>query len=154
LSEINQTSPAPEEENNKDKKEESQEKPSMASTTESSSLTEQKLLPKTGFLWKSGGKNRKYPGKWQKRWFSLKPYSLTYYKTPTDVDPSGEIDLQQVLNVNPGSENEIKKKNSLILTTSHRTFWLYATSKQEQDEWMELLHQYISQIAKPSTVNC
>ena len=43
--------------------------------------TNRLMVPKEGYLWKSGGKKRKTAGHWQKRWFVLKDgVELRYFK--------------------------------------------------------------------------
>src|SRR5690242_10403518 len=46
---------------------------------------------KAGYLQKTGGKNKKSPGHWQKRWFALRDTALSYYKSHSVCHPPAPL---------------------------------------------------------------
>jgi PH domain len=70
-----------------------------------------------GYLRKVGGKSRKKPGHWQKRYFVLRPSSLSYYKKPPKKSASrakGMIELTTVTSVT-AADSITRKLNRYVM---------------------------------------
>lgn len=72
--------------------------------------------------------------KWRKRYFVLKGNKLFFMKSPTD-EPHGSIDLKECLTVK-SAEDKINKKYCFEVATPEATYYMYAESEKEKDEWI------------------
>ncbi|XP_065834524.1 dual adapter for phosphotyrosine and 3-phosphotyrosine and 3-phosphoinositide-like [Oscarella lobularis] len=88
---------------------------------------------KEGYLTKLG-KVRK---SWKTRWFVLRRNELKYYRDPADPQPVRTIDLGQCTDVSVDSSQN--KENCFRLVSPHRTFFMFASSKPEMTQWLDLL---------------
>ncbi|KAK8802254.1 hypothetical protein WA538_005162 [Blastocystis sp. DL] len=71
---------------------------------------------------------------WRRRYFILKGDKL-YFAKSTNVPPHGVIDLSQCQTVK-SADDKTKKKYSLEVTTLGETYYMYANSEKEKDEWI------------------
>lgn len=91
------------------------------------------VASKEGFLTKKGAIHKN----WKRRWFVTNRYTLQYYNQRGDKKPLKVLDLHL-------AEEAVKnetcgKPNAFSLVFPDRTFFLYADSKQEMQEWIDLL---------------
>jgi copper chaperone CopZ len=105
---------------------------------------------KEGFLVKQGGLIRN----WKKRWFVLKGDTLYYFKTRSDSEPSGKIQLDEHCRIGDGS-GKTGRKDSLELTTAERNYYFYVDApigaKHEVDEWKDAIERAIKEAAAHSS---
>jgi PH domain len=105
---------------------------------------------KQGYLRKVGGKNRKRPGNWQRRWFVLKrDGALDYFKkqpTKAGKEPVSSIDAKSATLLET-CDDVTKKLNSFSLTTDERVFFFQATTRAEVDEWLGVLQQFVRAVS-------
>ena len=99
----------------------------------------------SGPLTKMGGNIKT----WRKRWMILKSdHTLQYFKEP-GKQALGTINLSDPrFNVMAGSRNDCSwPKNcniecSLVITTSQRTYFMFADTVDEADEWLRQLEKH------------
>lgn len=89
-----------------------------------------------GYLYKGSGKDRKKPGGWQKRWFTLKDAALTYGVNKTTV--KGTIPIETVREVQLGASKQ-KNKYIFMLVTTERIFFLYSSKEDEREAWIKAI---------------
>lgn len=91
------------------------------------------IASKEGYLTKLGYHRKN----WRTRWFVLYKNELSYYKTRDDKTALKTINLGDVMDV---IADDIQgKQNCFRIITSYRTFFLYAGSAQEAEEWIKIL---------------
>jgi len=98
-----------------------------------------------GYLRKVGGKNRKKPGHWQKRYFVLHPASLSYYKKPPKKNigkVKGVIELSNVVSVTQ-ADSITRKLNSFQVDTPDRTYWFQSMTTDECEAWIASIQKLI-----------
>ncbi|KAJ7382278.1 Dual adapter for phosphotyrosine and 3-phosphotyrosine and 3-phosphoinositide [Desmophyllum pertusum] len=88
---------------------------------------------KEGYLTKLGGKVKN----WKTRWFVLLKNELKYFKTKGDKEPIKTIDLENCQEVARDDSNG--KGNCFRVVMPYRTFFCYANSTQEAEEWIKIL---------------
>eukprot|EP00696_Hemimastix_kukwesjijk_P004909 gnl/Hemi2/16278_TR5413_c0_g1_i1.p1 gnl/Hemi2/16278_TR5413_c0_g1~~gnl/Hemi2/16278_TR5413_c0_g1_i1.p1 ORF type:complete len:122 (+),score=26.63 gnl/Hemi2/16278_TR5413_c0_g1_i1:74-439(+) len=97
---------------------------------------------KDGFLTKQS----MYLKQWRRRRFILKGNQLFVFKPTARVSntqpPHDVIDLSQARGVK-GAEEKCSKANSFQLTTPQATYYMYADSEQEKQEWISALGRVI-----------
>ena len=71
---------------------------------------------------------------WRKRYFVLKGGRLYFSKSPSQK-PHGVIDLQECLTVK-SAEEKCRKANSFEVATPDVTYFMYADTPKEKDEWI------------------
>ncbi|XP_048364756.1 dual adapter for phosphotyrosine and 3-phosphotyrosine and 3-phosphoinositide [Sphaerodactylus townsendi] len=100
------------------------------------------LGTKEGYLTKQGGivKN------WKTRWFTLHRNELKYYKDQMSTEPIRTLDLTECTAVQFDYSQD--KVNCFCLVFPVRTFYLYAKTGVEADEWIKILQWKLSQIRK------
>lgn len=86
---------------------------------------------------------------WRKRYFILKGSKLFFAKTPTAV-PHGMIDLSQCMTVK-SAELKAGKKNAIEVSTTDTTFYMYADSEKEKDDWIGAIGRSIVQASATFT---
>lgn len=89
---------------------------------------------KEGYLTKLGGKIKQ---NWKTRWFVLLKNELRYYKTKGDKEPIKTIDLEECQEV--ARDESLGKGNCFRIVMPYRTFFCYANSTQEAEEWIKIL---------------
>ncbi|XP_003225800.1 dual adapter for phosphotyrosine and 3-phosphotyrosine and 3-phosphoinositide [Anolis carolinensis] len=100
------------------------------------------LGTKEGYLTKQGGivKN------WKTRWFTLHRNELKYYKDQTSTEPIRALDLTECSAVQFDYSQD--KINCFCLVFPLRTYYLYAKTGVEADEWIKILQWKLSQIRR------
>jgi len=93
---------------------------------------------KSGWLTKEGGSIKT----WKRRWFTLKNYVLSYYKSQGDPEPKGKIEVSGSTVVR-ASNNKNKKPNCFEVTTPTRIFYICADTEEERDSWVQALNESI-----------
>ncbi|PFX14637.1 dual adapter for phosphotyrosine and 3-phosphotyrosine and 3-phosphoinositide-like isoform X2 [Stylophora pistillata] len=88
---------------------------------------------KEGYLTKLGGKVKN----WKTRWFVLLKNELKYFKTKGDREPIKTIDLEDCQEV--ARDDSLGKGNCFRIVMPYRTFFCYANSTQEAEEWIKIL---------------
>ncbi|KAG8134434.1 putative Dual adapter for phosphotyrosine and 3-phosphotyrosine and 3-phosphoinositide-like protein, partial [Naja naja] len=118
-------------------------------TAMQSGRTEIDLIPnapslgtKEGYLTKQG----KIVKNWKTRWFTLHRNELKYYKDQTSTEPIRALDLTECSAVQFDYSQE--KVNCFCLVFPMRTFYLFAKTGVEADEWIKILQWKLSQIRK------
>jgi len=109
---------------------------------------------KDGFLTKQGGAIKT----WKRRWFVLKGSKLWYFKSRTDTQAKGFIELEAGTLVR---EEDNKKKKTMFSIQARglkgrRVFMMYPDTQQETTEWIEAIRKNIAAcsaggFAKPAT---
>jgi hypothetical protein len=81
---------------------------------------------------------------WRNRYFFLKGSKLFFAKEKT-VNPHGMIDLSDCLTVK-SAEMKIQKKNAIEVSTKDgQTYFMFAKTDQEKDEWIGAIGRSIVQ---------
>eukprot|EP01104_Vermistella_antarctica_P001794 TRINITY_DN1190_c0_g1_i1.p1 TRINITY_DN1190_c0_g1~~TRINITY_DN1190_c0_g1_i1.p1 ORF type:complete len:611 (+),score=156.29 TRINITY_DN1190_c0_g1_i1:172-2004(+) len=88
-----------------------------------------------GFLFKTGGKDRKKPGHWQKRFFILTRKTLSYFRNPRHTKAAGTIDASSIEEVTK-ADGLTRKERSFKIVTPERIYYLYSSSPVDYDDWM------------------
>ncbi|CAM9829556.1 unnamed protein product, partial [Ectocarpus fasciculatus] len=86
---------------------------------------------------------------WRKRYFILKGSKLYFAKTASSV-PHGMIDLSQCMTVK-SAELKAGKKNAIEVSTTDTTFYMYADSEKEKDDWIGAIGRSIVQASATFT---
>eukprot|EP01102_Stenamoeba_stenopodia_P010764 TRINITY_DN3269_c0_g5_i1.p1 TRINITY_DN3269_c0_g5~~TRINITY_DN3269_c0_g5_i1.p1 ORF type:complete len:786 (+),score=129.32 TRINITY_DN3269_c0_g5_i1:186-2543(+) len=89
-----------------------------------------------GYLYKGSGKDRKKPGGWQKRHFSLKESALTYGVNKNSV--KGTVPLESIREVQLGPSKQ-KNKYIFMLVTTERIFFLYSSKEEDREAWIKAI---------------
>lgn len=105
----------------------------------------------SGTLTKMGGNIKS----WNKRWMILRSnHTLQYYKEPTKP-AKGTINLNDInFDVAIGNKTSCNwPKNcnvdySLVLTTTSRTYYMFAESEVEAEHWLTHLQTYADEAGK------
>lgn len=97
----------------------------------------------SGVLNKCGAKIKS----WNKRWFVLKSDYCLYYYKDTAKGHLGAISLRDPkFKVRKGSVSDtawpkgVSMDNTFAVVTSHRTYCMYSSAKEEVEEWMRVLN--------------
>ncbi|XP_035670488.1 dual adapter for phosphotyrosine and 3-phosphotyrosine and 3-phosphoinositide-like isoform X2 [Branchiostoma floridae] len=98
-----------------------------AETRAPSIASKEGYLTKQGFNFKS----------WKTRWFVLKGNEMKYFRARLDTDALRVLDLNTCTGVAPDFTQN--KSNCFSLTFPGRTFYMYANTQEEANEWMKLL---------------
>ncbi|KAK8818255.1 hypothetical protein AV274_3163 [Blastocystis sp. ATCC 50177/Nand II] len=84
----------------------------------------------TGFLTKRSA----WLKDWRKRYFILKGNKLYFCKS-VDADPHGVIDLSKCQTIK-SADDVTHKKHSLEIVTTDSTYYMYADTEKEKDDWI------------------
>ncbi|XP_002737265.2 dual adapter for phosphotyrosine and 3-phosphotyrosine and 3-phosphoinositide-like [Saccoglossus kowalevskii] len=93
------------------------------------------ISSKEGFLTKEGGIIKS----WKTRWFVLCRNEFKYYKSREDSTPIRVLDLRECQGVDYDHYRIKDKENCFIVEFPDRTFYLFANTKTEADEWVRQL---------------
>lgn len=88
---------------------------------------------KEGYLTKLGGVIKS----WRKRWFVLRNYKLSYFKSHQSASPIKVINLTEATEVD--YDNSTGKENCFKIVLPWRTFFIYALTPEECQSWVEVL---------------
>lgn len=80
---------------------------------------------------------------WRRRFFILKGSKLFFAKSEHSA-PHGMIDLSECMTVK-SAELKAGKKNAIEVSTHETTFFMYADSEKEKDEWIGAIGRAIVQ---------
>jgi hypothetical protein len=94
-------------------------------------------------------KRSKWLKEWRRRWFVLKGNRLYYCKAAGGA-PHGEIDLKDCLTVK-SAEDKTNKRNCFEVATPQETFFLYADTEKEKDEWIGAIGRAIVRFSSAYT---
>jgi len=99
---------------------------------------------KDGYLTKQGGAIKT----WKRRWFVLKGSKLWYFKSRTDTQAKGFIELEATTLVREEGSNNKKKKTMFSIQArglkGRRVFMMYPDTQQESTEWIEAIRKNIA----------
>lgn len=88
---------------------------------------------------------------WRRRYFVLKGSKLFFAKS-TYSEPHGMIDLKSCISVK-SAEIKVGKKNSLEVSSADTTFFMYADTEKEKDEWIGAVGRAIVQSSSTFTTD-
>ncbi|XP_066304802.1 dual adapter for phosphotyrosine and 3-phosphotyrosine and 3-phosphoinositide-like isoform X2 [Branchiostoma lanceolatum] len=91
------------------------------------------IASKEGYLTKQGWNFKS----WKTRWFVLKGNEMKYFRARLDTDALRVLDLKTCTGVAPDFTQN--KANCFSVTFPGRTFFMYANTQEEANEWMKLL---------------
>lgn len=94
---------------------------------------------KEGYLTKMGFHRKN----WKKRWFVLYRNEFKYFSYCGDKEPLRVINLDEVTSID--RDDSTGKNNCFRLVTSYRTFFMYATSEVEANEWVQIIDWKLKQ---------
>jgi hypothetical protein len=80
---------------------------------------------------------------WRRRFFILKNSKLFFAKNESSA-PHGMIDLSTCMTVK-SAELRSGKKNAIEVSTAETTFFMYADTEKEKDEWIGAIGRAIVQ---------
>lgn len=86
---------------------------------------------------------------WRRRFFILKGSKLFFAKGELSA-PHGMIDLSTCMTVK-SAELKAGKKNAIEVSTSETTFYMYADTEKEKDEWIGAIGRSIVQASATFT---
>ena len=86
---------------------------------------------------------------WRRRYFVLKGSKLFFAKGEFTA-PHGMIDLSQCMTVK-SAELKAGKKNAIEVSTKEKTFYMFADSEKEKDEWIGAIGRSIVQSSSTFT---
>jgi len=85
------------------------------------------------------------------RYFILKGSKLFFAKSEQGA-PHGMVDLSQCMTVK-SAELKAGKKNAIEVSTHDNTFYMYADSEKEKDEWIGAIGRAIVQSSRTFTTD-
>ncbi|XP_078659046.1 dual adapter for phosphotyrosine and 3-phosphotyrosine and 3-phosphoinositide-like isoform X1 [Branchiostoma floridae x Branchiostoma belcheri] len=104
--------------------------PAVAASSSTKTLP---IASKEGYLTKQGWNFKS----WKTRWFVLKGNEMKYFRARLDTDALRVLDLNTCTGVAPDFTQN--KSNCFSLTFPGRTFYMYANTQEEANEWIKLL---------------
>lgn len=104
------------------------------------------IASKEGFLTKQG----RFHKNWKRRWFVTSRNTLKYYSERGDEKPLRVLDLRQAQDV--FKNNNCGKANAFSLVFPFRTFFMYADSELEMQEWISLITWKLDKIRNMAAV--
>ena len=84
-------------------------------------------------------------GEWRKRYFVLKGTKLYYAKNRGEA-PHGVIDLKGCFSLK-SAEDAAKKPNCFEIGVPDGTYYMYAETEREQDDWMSKIGEFLTVFA-------
>jgi hypothetical protein len=94
---------------------------------------------KEGFLTKQGGSIKT----WKRRWFVLKAKKLVYFKSRTDIEATGIIELEADSFVRDERDKDKKRRFMFSVGTSRRVFFMHSDTEAEMRQWIEAIKRNI-----------
>jgi len=88
-----------------------------------------------GWLTKQGGSIKT----WKRRWFVLKGKRLVYFKSKTDVEATGIIELEADSFVRDERDKDKKRKFMFSVGTSRRVFFMHSDTEAEMTGWINAI---------------
>lgn len=88
---------------------------------------------------------------WRRRYFFLKGSKLFFAKGEFSA-PHGMIDLSTCMTVK-SAELKAGKKNAIEVSTKEKTFYMYADTEKEKDEWIGAIGRSIVQSSATFTAD-
>ena len=88
---------------------------------------------------------------WRRRFFILKGSKLFFSKSELSA-PHGMIDLSSCMTVK-SAELKAGKKNAIEVSTADTTFFMYADTEKEKDEWIGAIGRAIVQSSATFTTD-
>ena len=88
---------------------------------------------------------------WRRRYFFLKGSKLFFAKGEFSA-PHGMIDLSTCMTVK-SAELKAGKKNAIEVSTKEKTFYMYADTEKEKDEWIGAIGRSIVQSSATFTTD-
>lgn len=98
------------------------------------------LASKEGFLTKQGW----YVKNWKTRWFVLNKYELSYYADRGKTKPIRTLNLEDCQHCS--ADDTTSKSFCFRLEYPDRTWFMYAATKQEQEEWLNIIKWKMEEI--------
>ncbi len=86
---------------------------------------------------------------WRRRYFFLKGSKLFFAKGEFTA-PHGMIDLSQCMTVK-SAELKAGKKNAIEVSTKEKTYYMFADTEKEKDEWIGAIGRSIVQSSSTFT---
>jgi hypothetical protein len=86
---------------------------------------------------------------WRRRYFFLKGAKLFFAKGEFTA-PHGMIDLSQCMTVK-SAELKAGKKNAIEVSTKEKTYYMFADTEKEKDEWIGAIGRSIVQSSSTFT---
>ncbi|EDO43858.1 predicted protein [Nematostella vectensis] len=74
---------------------------------------------------------------WKRRWFVTKKHMMFYFNQRGDTKPLKELDLRLAFEVE--ADNNCEKPNAFRVCFPERTYYIYADSKKDMEDWVSLL---------------
>eukprot|EP01125_Pyxidicula_operculata_P012216 TRINITY_DN3_c1_g1_i1.p1 TRINITY_DN3_c1_g1~~TRINITY_DN3_c1_g1_i1.p1 ORF type:complete len:454 (-),score=121.73 TRINITY_DN3_c1_g1_i1:418-1779(-) len=109
-------------------------------------ISVQSLTPpdNEGWMTKQGGSWKS----WKRRWFILKGTSLYYFKTKTDDNVTGIIELTNQSFVRKDDSKKTKKYTIQVATskTTDRIFLMYPDTESEMNSWIKSIQAVIDKL--------
>lgn len=88
---------------------------------------------------------------WRKRYFLLKGSKLFFLRSNQKLAvPHGMIDLSTCMTVK-SAELKAGKKNAIEVSTQEKTYYMYADTEKEKDEWIGAIGRSIVQASATFT---
>mmetsp|Transcript_35016 Transcript_35016/g.97749 ORF Transcript_35016/g.97749 Transcript_35016/m.97749 type:complete len:136 (-) Transcript_35016:33-440(-) len=88
---------------------------------------------------------------WRRRFFVLKGNKLFFSKNETD-EAHGTIDLRDCLTVK-SAEEKTDKRHSFEVATPEATYYMFADSEKEKDEWIGAIGRAIVRFSNAFTTD-
>ena len=94
----------------------------------------------SGWLWK---RSKSLRADWKRRWFSLVQGKLVYFSSPTEIVPSGNVNIL-LSTVKAANPDETLRINCFEVVSPQVTYVLQAESTVEYLEWMSSIQNCIA----------
>ncbi|XP_037109983.1 switch-associated protein 70b isoform X2 [Syngnathus acus] len=94
---------------------------------------------KQGYMMKKGHKRKN----WTERWFTLKPYSISYYVSEDLTEKKGDILLDEHCSVEALADKE-GKKCLFFIRSSQKSFEISASDKKKKQEWIQAIQTCVN----------
>lgn len=83
---------------------------------------------------------------WRKRYVILKQRKICFLKTPAD-QPHDEVNLKECISIR-SADDKTGKANSFEISTPDATYYLYADTEKEKDNWIGAVGKAIVQLSR------
>eukprot|EP00026_Physarum_polycephalum_P006961 Phypoly_transcript_07014.p1 GENE.Phypoly_transcript_07014~~Phypoly_transcript_07014.p1 ORF type:complete len:434 (+),score=66.36 Phypoly_transcript_07014:329-1630(+) len=99
-----------------------------------------------GFLIKKGGDFQT----WKKRWFVLRGDKMAYFKSRSDKESTGVIQLEWDSTVLDERRKVKKREFMMSVSTTQRVFYMHSENEAELNQWLLAIKRNIKQIKPPA----